>query len=280
LAGGGGIIAGGHAILTGGSSGIGLAAAKLLAARGMHVSLLARDPARLAAAQEEVERERRDRAQRVAAFPVDVAEREALEGAIARALDEVGPPNLLIACAGFSRPGRFLEIPPEDFERLVAVNYLGSVYAVRAVLPAMRKAGRGRIVLISSGAGLVGIFGYSSYSPTKFALRGFAEALRAEVKPWGIGVSIVYPPDTETPGFREEERTKPAETRRIGETARRLSPEAVARAIVAGIDRQRFAIAPGWEMALLHRAANPFRAVISWYLDRLAAGASPPRGKP
>ncbi|HEV2300648.1 MAG TPA: hypothetical protein VGR91_03675, partial [Stellaceae bacterium] len=106
------------------------------------------------------------------------------------------------------------------------------------------------------------------------ALRGFAEALRAEAKAWGIGVSIVYPPDTETPGFAEEERTKPPETRRIGGAARRLSAEAVARAIVRGVERDRFTIAPGWRMALFHRAANPFAGIIHRRLDRLAKHAS------
>lgn len=264
------IAAGRHAILTGGSSGIGLATAKLLARRGMHLSILARDPARLAEAQREIEGECRGKGQRCAVFPVDVADRLALEGALARASAAQGPPSLLVAAAGFARPGYFLEIPPEEFARALAVNHLGAVHAVRGVLPAMREAKSGHIVLFSSGAGLVGIFGYTAYSPAKFALRGFAEALRAETKDAGIGVSIVYPPDTETPGFREEERTKPPETRRIGAAARRLSAEAVAQAIVRGVEKNRFAIAPGWRMALLHRATNPFAGAVHRCLDRLA----------
>lgn len=266
-----------HAILTGGSSGIGLATARLLARRGMHLSILARDPARLGEALSEIERERRDPGQGFAAFPVDVAERAALEDALACASCALGPPSLLVAAAGFARPGYFLDLPPEEFARSLAVNHLGAVYAARAVLPAMREAGGGHIVLLSSGAGLVGIFGYSAYSPAKFALRGFAETLRAEAKPWGIRVSIVYPPDTETPGYREEERLKPPETRRIGEAGRRLSADSVARAILRGVERNRFAIAPGWRMALLYRATNPLAGVIRRRLDQLARGAS---GKP
>jgi 3-dehydrosphinganine reductase len=266
----GAIVAGCHAILTGGSSGIGLAAAKLLARRGMHLSILARDPARLAVAAQDVEREFCDREQRCAVFPVDVADRLALEKAIERAVAALGAPSLLIAAAGFARSGYFLDIPPEEFARSLAVNHLGAVYAARAVLPAMRERGGGHIVLISSGAGLVGIFGYTAYSSAKFALRGFAEALRAEAKRWGVGVSIVYPPDTETPGFAAEERTKPPETRRIGEGGGRLSAEMVARAIVRGVEKNRIAITPGWRMALLHRAANPVAGILCRYLDRLA----------
>lgn len=268
------IAAGRHAVVTGGSSGIGLATAKLLARRGLHLSLIARDPARLAAAARAIEPERAGLGPRCAVFAADVADRLALESAIARAQTAFGPPSLLIAAAGVARPGYFLDIPPEEFARSLAVNHLGAVYAARAVLPAMRAEGFGHIVFVSSGAGLVGLFGYTAYSPAKFALRGFAEALRAEAKPWGVGVSVVYPPDTETPGFREEERTKPPETRHIGAAARRLSAEAVARAVVRGVEGNRFAIAPGWQMALLQRATSPFAGLLYRGLDRLARRGS------
>ena len=89
-------------------------------------------------------------------------------------------------------------------ERTMQVNYFGSLYCVNAVLPYMTKAQKGQIVLVSSGAGLVGLYGYTPYSPSKFALRGLAESMRQELKDQGIRVSIVYPPDTDTPGWREE----------------------------------------------------------------------------
>lgn len=274
---GGDIDAGKHAIVTGGSSGIGLATAKLLAARGMNVSILARSVERLADAREAIERHRREPSQRIVGLPVDVAERQPLEAAIGRATAELGAPRLLVASAGIAAAGYFLDMPAAEFERTMAVNYFGTIDAVRAVVPDMRAAGGGHIVLVSSGAGLIGILGYAAYCPTKFALRGFAEALRPEVKRWGIRVSIVYPPDTDTPGFHEEDRTKPPETRKICETASLMSADAVARAIVSGIDRGRFSIAPGWPMALLHRATIPFDAVIARYLDWLV-GVRWPRG--
>jgi 3-dehydrosphinganine reductase len=274
---GGDTDAGKHAIVTGGSSGIGLATAKLLAARGMNVSILARNVERLTAACGEIERHRRAPSQRIVGLPVDVAERQPLEAAIRRAIGELGAPHVLVASAGIAAAGYFLDIPAAEFERAMAVNYFGTIDAVRAVVPDRRAAGGGHIVLVSSGAGLIGIFGYAAYCPTKFALRGFAEALRPEVKRWGIRVSIVYPPDTDTPGFHEEDRTKPPETRKICETASLLSADAVARAIVSGIDRGRFSIAPGWSMALLHRAMIPFDGVVAHYLDWLV-GVRWPRG--
>jgi len=273
----GAIAAGAHAIVTGGSSGIGLAIAKLLAARGMNVSILARNVERLATARMAIEQERRHPSQRIACQAVDVAEREPLEAAIRQAIGELGAPRVLVASAGVAAAGYFLDIHPTAFERTMAVNYLGAIDSVRLVVPDMRAAGGGHIVLISSGAGLLGILGYAAYCPTKFALRGFAEALRPEAKRWGIGVSIAYPPDTDTPGFHEEERTKPPETRKICKTASLMSADAVARAVVRGIDRGRFSIAPGWPMTLLHRATTPFDGVIARYLDWLV-GARWPRG--
>lgn len=258
-----------HAIVTGGSSGIGLATAKLLAARGMNVSILARNVERLAAARAEIEQDRRHPSQRIACLAVDVAAREPLEAAIRQAIAELGAPRVLVASAGIAAAGYFLDLDPTAFDRTMAVNYLGTIDAVRLVVPEMRAAGGGHIVMISSGAGLLGILGYAAYCPTKFALRGFAEALRPEAKRWGIGISIAYPPDTDTPGFREEERTKPPETRKICKTASLMSADGVARSIVRGIDRGRFSIAPGWPMGLLHRATTPFGGVTAHYLDWL-----------
>jgi 3-dehydrosphinganine reductase len=72
----------------------------------------------------------------------------------------------------------------------------------------MKQRKFGRILFVSSQAGQIGIFGYTAYSATKFALRGFAEALQMELKPYGIYVTLSYPPDTDTPGFKEELKDK------------------------------------------------------------------------
>ncbi len=103
----------------------------------------------------------------------------ALEAAVARAIDRFGPCSVLVSSAGIVEPGAFEDQPAETFDRQIAVNLTGTANAVRAVLPAMRQAGGGRIMLVSSGAALIGIHGYAAYCASKYALRGYAGACAA-----------------------------------------------------------------------------------------------------
>ncbi|MBD1912898.1 SDR family oxidoreductase [Leptolyngbya sp. FACHB-16] len=263
----GSIVAGGHAIITGGSSGIGLATAHRLVQAGMNVSLVARDPGKLAIAQSALT----PSSTQVQVFSADVSDRTQAEAAMAGAIAALGTPDLLITCAGIAHPGYFRELPIDIFEQTMAINYFGTLYCIRAVLPAMEVRQRGHLVLVSSGAGLVGLYGYTPYSPTKFALRGLAEALRGEVKPSGIGVSIVYPPDTDTPQLEAENRTKPEETKRITATAETWSADGVAQEILRGVERRVFAITPGTEMSVLNRLHSLLAPGLNWYFDRLVA---------
>jgi 3-dehydrosphinganine reductase len=253
-------IAPGHAVISGGSSGIGLALARRLAASGWDLTLLARDEGRLAAARGAlVGREGAGSSVRCA--PVDVTDSEATLRAVADAIAVLGPPALVVASAGIVVPGTFDALPLDAFRRTMEVNYFGTLHLVRAALPAMRRAeGGGRIVMIASGAALLGVYGYTSYAPAKFAVRGLAETLRSELAPEGIGVSVVYPPDTDTPQLRAELKLRPRATSLIAGAAKVLSADQVADAILRGIARKRFTIAPGLEMsalALLHSLAGP-----------------------
>ncbi|MEO1210847.1 MAG: SDR family oxidoreductase [Cyanobacteria bacterium J06638_20] len=261
---------GSHALVTGGSSGIGKATARQLLERGMNVTLLARDPAKLDAARAELAMASQPE-QRIEIVSVDVSDRPQLEVAIAGAIATLGTPSLLVTSAGIAHPGYFSDLPIDIFERTMAVNYFGTLYAIRAVLPAMLAAGRGHLALVSSGAGLLGLYGYTPYSPSKFALRGLAEALRGELKPSGIGISIVYPPDTDTPQLAEENKTKPAETKAITATADTWSADGVATTIVDGIAQNRFAITPGTEMRVLNRFHSVLAPALNRYFDQLVA---------
>jgi 3-dehydrosphinganine reductase len=258
-----------HVIITGGSSGIGKAIGLQLVQQGANLSIVARDRSKLATAQAELQAACASAEQQIFTLSADVADRVQAEGAMAAAIAHQGTPDWLITCAGIARPGYFRDLPLEVFEQTMAVNYFGSLYCIKAVLPAMLQRQQGQIVLVSSGAGLIGIYGYSPYCPSKFALRGLAESLRGELKPEGIGVSIAYPPDTDTPQWAEENKTKPPETQQITATAGVWSAADVARAIVRGAQTQRFAITPGTEMGVLNRFHSLLAPGLQWYFDRI-----------
>lgn len=235
--------AGRHAIITGGSSGIGLACASALSGRGARVSLIAR--------RENVLTEAAQALGGAATASADVADAAALATAIARLESEQGPCDILVTSAGQARPGRFLELDDHVFRTMMEVDYFGTLHAIRTVAPGMVARRSGAIVAISSAAGLLGIYGYTAYAPAKFAVRGLVEALRGELRPHGVYVGCVFPPDVDTPQLVEENRYKPAETAAISGTVAPISAEQVARAVVRGIERRRFAIYPDAQIALL-----------------------------
>lgn len=260
-----------HVLITGGSSGIGLALARQCAAQGARLSLLARDPARLASARDAI----LALSPRASVFTasVDVSSAPDLASALSAAEKHHGPVDILIASAGIAHPGYFEELPLSVFERTMAVNYFGTLYAIKAVVPAMRARRHGAVVLLSSGAGLHGFFGYTPYSPTKFALRGLAEALRAELKDSGVGITIVYPPDTDTPQLAEENLTKPVETKAITAGGGLWTADAVAALALAGLARGRFSVTPGWQITALAWLHSLLAPVLYWSFDRTARQA-------
>lgn len=269
-----------HVIITGGSSGIGKSTAKIYAAQGADVSIISRRLEVLETAKAEIDAARAGGAGKTYTYSADVSDRSAIEAALGDAVSAAGVPDILITSSGIAVPGYFEDIEVESFERHMQVNYFGTLWAIRAVLPAMRKRGSGQIVLVSSGAGLIGIYGYTNYSPTKFALRGLAESLVGEVKSDGVAVSIVYPPDTDTPQLHAENLTKPDETKAMTATAKMWSAEGVAQIIVKGIEKRKFCIAPGWEMTWLARLHSMIRPILSWEFDRLARKVQKAKGKP
>ncbi|KAM6948178.1 3-dehydrosphinganine reductase [Aplochiton taeniatus] len=224
---------GAHVVVTGGSSGIGKSIAIECYKQGAFITLVARDETKLVQAKKEVETFAINDKQVVLCISVDVSkDYSQVESVIKQAQEKLGPVDMLVNCAGTSISGKFDEMEVDRFRRLMEVNYLGSVYPTRAVITTMKERRMGRIMFVSSQAGQIGLFGYTAYSSSKFALRGLAESLQMEMKPYNIYVTVAYPPDTDTPGFAEENKTKPLETQLISETAGVCQPEQVAKVVV------------------------------------------------
>lgn len=238
-----------HVVVTGGSSGIGEAVAREAARRGAKVTLVARSREKLAQALGRIgapESQARCEA-------ADVTDETAVRAALGRAAEAFGPPDVLVCSAGLSEPGTFEDTDAATFEHVMRVNWLGTVLSVKAALPAMKANGGGRVVLVSSQAGQVGIFGFTAYSSSKFALRGFAESLAMEAKPHGVHVCLSFPPDTDTPLLASENEQKPKETKLISEASGVFSAQAVARDIVNGAERGDFFISTGLDGFMLSR---------------------------
>lgn len=237
------------AYVTGGSSGIGLAVAAELARRGSHVALMARDQERLDAAVGRLTPLRRWAAQKVASASCDVADADAVVRAVARLVREVGAPDLVINNAGFAYLDHIENTDAGRLRALADTNLFGPYNVIRAVLPHMKG---GTIVNVASVGGLVGYYGGAAYCATKFGVVGLSEALRSELRPRGIRVAVLCPPNTATPGFDRENLTKPSETHAIEGNTGTYTPEQVARALMRGLEGRGFLIFCG----LMSRLTN------------------------
>ncbi|MFV8370314.1 3-ketoacyl-ACP reductase [Flavobacterium sp. LB2R40] len=178
-----------NALITGAGKGIGKAIALALAKEGVNVILVART-------QEEIDSvAAKVRSLRVKALAItaDVADINSVNAAVAKALAEFGSIDILINNAGIAAFGKFLELEPTDWERIIQVNLMGTYYVTRAVLPNMIERQMGDIINISSTAGLSGNALTSAYSASKFAVLGLTESLMQEVRKHNIRVTALTP---------------------------------------------------------------------------------------
>ncbi len=226
--------------MTGGSRGIGRAIAEHAVARGARVGLVARHRAALDATLEALGGSRVG-----AVAAADVSDRYQLEQALADLSGELGPVDILVNNAGLGAAGPTAVVPVEAFEQVMAINYLGTVYGTKAVLPGMLARRRGHIVNMASVAGRFAAPGEAAYSATKFAVVGFTQALALELHGSGVGVSLIDPGPVDTgaadTGGADYQRGWP----------RPVPAARVATAVCEAVERGRFEVfVPPWYRAV------------------------------
>ncbi|MBN1534885.1 MAG: SDR family oxidoreductase [Spirochaetes bacterium] len=253
--------------ITGGSSGIGLACAEQCAGSGASIAIFARDKKRLRDALDSIEKHRISDGQRIKGYSLDVSEPDDVDRVMRNAVSEIGPPFILINSAGLGGAYHFEVLPYRRFDQTMKINVYGIRNTVAALLPHM-KGGGGHIANVSSIGGVIGVFGYSAYSASKFAVIGMSECLRSELKRYGINVSVLLPPDTDTPMMRSEDATKPEETKAINKSGGLVSAEFVASALIRGLEKRRFMIIPGFKGRMIVLLKRILPAIPEAVMDR------------
>ncbi len=264
------------AVLTGAGSGIGRALALHLAREGCHLALAdintqgLAETARLAAAT----------GVRVSQHWLDVASREAVAALPAEVLAAHGAVDLLINNAGVALGGTFEQVTERDFDWLMDINFNGLVRMTRAFLPLLKARPVARIVNLSSLFGLVAPPEQSAYCASKFAVRGFSNALRHELEDEQstVGVTVVHPGGVATQ-IAESARMSEAQTaqeieqrRKLSRKVLKLSPEKAAAIIVRAVQRDRARVLVGWD-AVIVSLVERLMPVRYWRLFARAAKA-------
>lgn len=225
------------ALVTGAGSGIGRKLAELMLARGDDV--IALDVTFSDEARQSLEAAGSGKAHLESA---DVRDAAAVSTAVESGVSALGAPSLVVNSAGVVIAKPFTETTEEEYRRVVDINLYGSRNISAAAIPHLKSGGH--LVLIASLAGFVANYGYSAYCSSKFAVVGLAEVLRLELKPQGIEVSVVAPPEVVTPMVEEERRSGSKITGELKQFAGSMELEPAAKMILDGIDGGGFLIVP------------------------------------
>ena len=238
--------------VSGGSSGIGLAAAKLFSLKGANVFIFSVDENEaMEKALGEIESVKVKDGQRFESLQIDVSDEKAVAQKLGSAAKSFGTPFVIVNSAGIGGAVYFEKLSYERFDATMKINLYGTRNVIATLLPAMKEGG-GYIANISSFSGLVGIVGYTAYASSKFAVVGFSQSLRAELKSYGINVSVVCPPQVDTPLLQKTDPDKPPETKAINDRAGMLGAQEVAESIFRGMMKKEFLIIPGKKAKLFH----------------------------
>lgn len=240
-------------LITGASSGIGAALAEEVGRYGARVGLMARRRPELDLIARAIEAG----GGRALPLSADVADRDAVQAAVDELERVLGPVDVLVANAGIGGGGTAREMDVGGIERVFAVNFLGAVHAVAAVLPGMRTRRSGHLVAVSSLAGWRGLPGSVAYGPSKAALSRFCESLRVQLRPEGIRVTLVHPGFVKTPLTDKNEYPMPF----------MVPVERAARLIRRAVEQGKSELCFPWPMVL---AARLLRIMPNSIFDRVA----------
>jgi NAD(P)-dependent dehydrogenase (short-subunit alcohol dehydrogenase family) len=237
-------MAGKIALVTGGASGMGQIIARRLAGQGAKVAIFDVNAQGLADTAAEAEN--------IIAFHCDIASLEDVEAKVAAVASSLGPIDLLVHCAALMPSHQLIDHTHEDMETLFRINYFGTTYMVRAVLPAMLARGHGRIVAFGSIAGIALVPKMGAYCATKAAVNAYMEVLQNEIRSSGVRAHLVCPPAVNTPLVDQTLASdSPGSIREAKEKGRLADPEKIIDAIEKGVRKDRDIIYPG-EARLLY----------------------------
>jgi short-subunit dehydrogenase len=251
-------------LITGASRGIGAALARQLAARGCVLGMVARGEEGLRTLVDSLPGEGHR------ALPADVADRDSIRAAVA----DFGDVDVVVANAGVAHYGAWLDLDGRLERQMTDVNWLGTLYTVRAALPGMVGRRRGHVVLVSSGAALRTFPGAAVYGATKSAQRGFGEGLWHDLDGTGVGVTIVYPGEIET-NLHDHQREKLPDWRQ-GQEA---DVDECAAAIVKGVESDARNVYFPPEVRLLRAVHGLSPRLADLILRRLRGHSAAPRGR-
>ena len=267
-----------NVVVTGGSYGIGEEIARALLKEGANVFTIARNKEKLDASVEGLQKDARPN-RTIKGYAGDVGDWPVISKVIEQIASENGGIDAVINNAGIYIPDYFEKQDVEIFERTDRTNYLGSVFTTKAALPYLLKNKKSAVVFVSSAAGLKGIFGYASYSPTKAALLSLAEAVSQELKDKGLQVTVLCPPDTETPGHAEELKIRPKECDALSESAGLMTSAEIAEIFIAGFKKGKFMVIGGFDTKLLYRLNGISPRFVDFYFGRIVAKSRRQSGK-
>ena len=260
-------------VITGGSSGLGLALAIELAKGGDQLSLIARNPAKLEMAAAEIRTA--VPGAKVSCYPVDVCGASAVQESIDKIIAEIGGLDLLINSAGILREAIFEETTEAVFRETFDINLFGLINCCRAALPSLME-NSGAIINIASMASHSGVFGYTAYCASKHAVKGFTESLYYELKPQGVRVQLICPPEFDSPMVDAINENRSPENVAQAQQIPREPMDVIVRDTLKAINSGRYHTITGLRTALLGFGIQHFPGFGRWKSNRIISLARRP----